>query len=281
MPLLLPALAGGAVMLAFLLGSGKSDAKVEEELDTLDDDEKDALKTTAAAVAQEDWMLAVAEAIKSNSEMAMREVAEALKKAGLKEEAADLAEVAKETAAKKKAAKKPAAPKSVPVLAKPKPTTAVKPTTKVTTKPSAKSVEDAKAKEAQARKEYEARKAKEAADKKAKDAAAKKKAEAQKLKDQAAELKKHLASTGRYKENREYVTAYQKNNKLNPDGMYGPATARSFWSLYKLVPVNPYYWATSTASKDTAAYRTFLDSIKADAPKHAAEVDKLKGTVGR
>lgn len=277
MSLLLPALTGGALALTFLFASDKSEAKVQDELDSLSDDEKDALKTTAAAVDAEDWMLAVVEAIKSNSDMAMREVAAALKKAGLKEESADLLEVAKETAAKKKA---PKAPKKVPVLAKPKDTLP---------KPSTKSVEDAKAKEAQARKEYEAKKAKDAAAKKAADAAAKKAAdkkakeaaEKKKLKEQAVELKKHLAATGRYKENKSYVTAYQKNNGLLADGMYGPATARSFWSKYKLVPVNPFYWSSSTASKDVAAYRTFLDTIAADEPKHQAEVTKLKGTVGR
>lgn len=262
MPLLLPALAGGAVMLAFLLGSGKSDAKVEEELDTLDDDEKDALKTTAAAVAQEDWMLAVAEAIKSNSEMAMREVAEALKKAGLKEEAADLVEVAKETAAKKKEPNKPTStpvlqkPKPTPTLAKPKPVESKTTATKVTTKPVEKKTSTKLTEKGQKKQDSI-------------------------LKDQAAELKKHLASTGRYKENKSYVTAYQKNNKLTADGKYGPATARSFWSIYKLVPVNPFYWPPTNTSKETAAYQAFLDTIKADAPKHKAEVDKLKKTVGK
>src|SRR6478735_294950 len=194
MALLLPVLAGSALALTFLFSSGKSEAKVQEELDTLDDDEKDALKTTAAAVLDEDWMLAVAEAIKSNSEMAMREVAEALKKAGLKEESADLLEVAKETAVKKTTTK----PKTTtPVLQKPKATLPAKTTPAKTPA----QVEADKAKEAAARKAYEEKKAKDAAaaaKKKADEKKAKADAEKKKLKDQAIELKKHLASTGRY-----------------------------------------------------------------------------------
>jgi peptidoglycan hydrolase-like protein with peptidoglycan-binding domain len=289
MALMLPIIAGSALALTFLFTSGASEAKVKEEVDSLTDEEKEALKTTSAAVDAEDWMLAVAEAIRTNSEMAMKEVAEALKKAGLKEEAAELVAEAKKVAEKKKA--KPKVVKPPPKLAKP----TDKPKATTPTKSDAtKAAEDAKKKEAAAIKAYQEKLAKDAAAKKAADAAkkkaadkakadaeAKKKAEKAKLKEQAEELKKHLASTGRGKENKEYVKAYQKNNKLVVDGKYGPATARTFWSNYKLVPVNPFYWPATNTTKELNAYQAFLDSIVADDKKHSVTVSLLKKSVGK
>lgn len=276
--LFVPMVAGTALLSAFLFG-GKSkaaeQAEAKQELDSLEPAEKEAVKESVEALKAKDWLRAVANALRSNSPKYMRELAGELKKAGLAKEAADLLNLAK----KAEAAQKPkTSPKPAPVLAKPKPIvplSVLKPKAPTLPKPAPKPV----AKADDAAKRAAALKAAEA--KAAKEKAAALKAEASKLKAQAVELKAHLASTGRYKENKSYVELYQKNNGLDADGLYGPATARSFWNKYKLVPVNPFYWKSSNAAAETAAYRAFLDSIVASDKSKAAEVSKLKGTVGK
>lgn len=285
--LFVPALLGTTILAAFMLGGEKqAEASVKEELDSLDETQKASVAEAAKAAKAKEWQKAVAAAIKSGSTKLMRELAGELKKAGLKEEAAELVKLAERL----EKAKKEKKPTKAPTLAKPttKAPTLAKP--KVSDLNAAKKAASEAAKKKAA--EAAAKKAADAAKKKAAEAAAKKAAEDKKKKaadaekakltQQAVELKEHLVSTGRYKENQEYVKRYQANNKVVPaDGKYGPATARTFWSKYKLVPVNPFYWSSSTANKDTAAYRAFLDTIAADSPKHAAEVTKLKATVGR
>lgn len=291
MALFVPALLGSVLFATFLFGSKKSEKDVKEEFDAMSTEEQQATVDTAKAAEAKDWMNAVASAIKSNSPKVLKELAAKMKKEGLKDEAAELLKIAKSLEEVKAA--KPKTTKPAPVLQKPttgtpvvlpkpapsKPAPSKPAPTKQTAADKAKKAAADKAKAEAAKKKSEADKAA----KKKEDAAAKKKAEADKLRKQAEELKAHLLSTGRYKENQEYVKNYQKNAKLEPDGKYGPNTARSFWSLYKVVPANPFYWSTNVnqRAKDVTAYKAFLNTIKADAPKHAAEVDRLYPTVGK
>jgi len=260
MALFVPAAIGSVLFLAFLFGSkkGPSDAAIKKEVEAMTPEQQAALKATAAAAEAKDWLLAIASAVKTQSPTVLRELAAKMQAAGMKEGAADLLELAAKL-------EKPPTPagQAPPTLAKP-PTTATKPKPKPTTKPpTTKPPTTAPV-----------------LPKPTPTPTPKPTADGAK-RQQAGTLKSHLATAVRYKEDRTKVAAYQKANSLLNDGMYGPGTARSFWTIYKIVPVNPYYWSKSTASKDMAAYQAFLDTIKADSPSKAAEVDKLKKTVGK
>lgn len=70
-------------------------------------------------------------------------------------------------------------------------------------------------------------------------------------------LAKHLASTGRGKENQEYVKAFERQEKLKVDGHYGIDNAKHI-AAYGVVPPAPYYWPKQHTESRKREYRQFL-----------------------
>lgn len=93
-----------------------------------------------------------------------------------------------------------------------------------------------------------------------------------------------LQSSQRYKEDQALVKEYQAAAGETADGKYGPATARSLFTKFNLTPPNPYYWPKASKANTAAAvnsYSKFLDSIVQKHPSRKATVDALKRTVGK
>ena len=250
---LIPVIAGVAVLSAIILGSS-DEAKAAELNATGKKNAEEAKK----AVAAKDWEKAVANAIASADDKTVENVAAELRKAG-KGAYADqmlkaVAEVKKVLSTAKAADVKTVAKANTPkpVMTKPAPT-ATKPTPKPATVP-VKTAQPATPKASDPPKLVEAKK-----------------------------LATHLSATSRYKENQNAVRAYQVNNPVTgkPDGKYGPATARSFWNLYKILPPNPFYWPSTNTNSALAAYSKFLDEIAKAEPASKARIESMKKTLGR
>lgn len=71
----------------------------------------------------------------------------------------------------------------------------------------------------------------------------------------ATDLKMHLASTRRYKEDRKKVAAFQALMQLNQDRLYGPGTALASAGL-GVIPVKPFYWPKKDTQASKKNYRT-------------------------
>lgn len=256
-----PILAGSAVALFALFAGGKAredeeednpikDAivkeKVEKKKETMNDAQKDALVKASKAKKEQDWQALVVNALATGDPDIIKEAIAVLKAAGKKEQAAMLAKALKQLEAniKRESRKRAPTKREAPVVVKKetkKQPTLAKPKAEPKALPAGDSPERAFAKQ----------------------------------------TRDHLNSTTRYNENKAMVKKYQELTGLVADGMYGPKSARAMWSVYRIMPPNPYYWSKATASKDIAAYREFLDSIALDSPKKIDEVTQLKKTVGK
>jgi hypothetical protein len=255
---------------------------VANDPDTAENKAKQKAAKTESLVALKeptpDFQQAAAAALASRDESALEAVLSAMRKAGLKDEAETLDDAFDALLAADQEARDKAR--------------------------LARALADQKAKEAEAKKlakkaQVEADKKKAAelaaqAAQKAKEAEAAKhevKAVAEEVDPEDArllaltkELQSHLASATRYKENREKVKAWQIDVELpGPDGLYGPASARATYDEFGLIPVNPYYWSSNSATrqKQLSDYQKFLASVKTERPDKAAQVDKLLATLGK
>lgn len=247
--------------------NGLAEAAREVERKAKDQAERraKAKKEAAKKAKEKDYSAAIAQALASRDQKTVKDVMKTLEKAGKSKEAAALwssfsklvAELSKK-AEKPKAKPEPAVKVTVkkPVSAavkdavpkpKPKPTPSPAVKVEVKEKPKAASKPDPK-------------------------------------KEQAGRLIDALKKGKRYtdSEPKDAVADYQKANKLTPvDGMYGRGTAMSLWTLYRMLPPNPYYWPKSNTNAALAEYKRFLDGIVQQSPAKKNAVEELKKTVGR
>jgi hypothetical protein len=224
-----------------------------------------AAAAASKAAKEANWQEAVAQAIKSKDQTAIRAVIAALNKAGKSAAAKDLARTLGELQAAARAASnakaKPAA--KPPAKAPTKP--AAKPPVKALPKPAPKPTKPAAVKPAPAPKSPE--------------------------ETEAIALQRNLTGVVRGKEDKAQVKAFQTRNKVAADGLYGPGTARLFWTRWKVVPPNPLYWpAVQTVWKDgkesasyakrdkaLADYRAFLDQVAKEGGNVTAAVRAAVG----
>lgn len=251
-PLIVPVLAGAGALAAFVFGSSKTaNAATSAPNPAASNAAKEALK-------KRDFQSAAANALASRTESTVREVAKGMVAAGKSEEAKSLATAFKQ------------------MMAAPKPKAKAAPKPKAKPKGATKAVSSSVVKAPAPSKTVSASVVtapRVSAPLKAKDPKY----------ERALALAKHLASATRYKENRELVKAFQKENGLaSSEGMYGPASAQLLWNVYSIVPPNPFYWPKAPKTQAALAqYQKFLDEIVKNDPSTAKVVANLKGTVGR
>lgn len=251
---------GGLLGVAFLLGAGDAKAAtVEPKANKVYKPESSAGKAALAKAKAKDWQAAVSEAIAAykatGDRQAVLAVMKELKAAGKSSEYLALgavltaddpkvqaarANAPKLAKPKDKPAPAPAKPKP-PVAAKPKPPVAAKPKPAPAPTPAPAPVEPSPEQK------------------------------------QAAELAAMLKASAKYSEDREKVKAYQAANYLVADGLYGPDTAKTLWSIWSVIPPNPFYWPKGKEAAEKAAYSSFLDSIAVRAPEAGPTVGRLKG----
>lgn len=286
--LVLPILAGAGMLALLMAGAGKkkgvdsSDPLAHEGETTTNGDiatppkvvkEKtrsavDAAKAAKAAKskAEQDakWQLAAAEALASGSKKLVASIADQMKKAGYSKEALSLLKAFSDlrAAAEKaridrvvKPVKKPTA--KLPGKKRERPVKVTPP--KVEAKPKPKEKPKAKPPKVLPPKST-----------------------VSPLAQTAIDMTNMLFSSSRYKEDDGLVTKYQLENGLEPDGQYGPASARSLWNLYRIVPPNPYYFSKSAPTAAANEYRRFLVTIQeSGTPEQAAKAAELAKTVGK
>lgn len=253
-PLIIPLFAGAALLGTFLFGS-KSNAQTAQT-----PEQRRAVNTAALAAKEQDWQKAVASAIASQDANTVRAVAAALTKAGKSDTARELLGVirdwermARAAVAKPRARTRPVPTKTVVVttpgkapviVAAPAPAKVSTPAPR-TPRVRAPRVDP-------------------------------KTAEARSVNDLLTNVKRpeppDVLSA---------VASFQKNNGLVADGLYGPASARTMWNLYKLVPANPLRWSRKNPNSDVNSYGKFLDGIVQERPATAGRVSQLKQTLGR
>ncbi len=208
----------------------------------------EALKATKVNLQNGNYEKAAASALASGSEKAVAAVADALRKAGSSQEARDLIKAGKELAQHRKKHHKRRKHHAAVQATKPAPQK---------TTPAQLAAQSTPAHVPAAEKAAESP-----------------------MHAQAVQVAAMLKSTGRYHEDKAQVSAYQSSNSLTADGKYGPTTAKSFWTLYKILPVNPFYWPKSSAAA-LADYRKFLEGIKLAEPGAAGAVAELERTLGK
>jgi peptidoglycan hydrolase-like protein with peptidoglycan-binding domain len=86
----------------------------------------------------------------------------------------------------------------------------------------------------------------------------------------AAQLALHLSQTVPGSEDRALVEAFQRMQRLNPTGAYGPGTARALMR-YGLVPAKPFYWPSQASQREKSNYRDALRREAAKDPTRAPE----------
>lgn len=80
----------------------------------------------------------------------------------------------------------------------------------------------------------------------------------------------HLRNSSRYKEDKNLVKAFQQQEGLVADGLYGPKSGLAL-SYYGIVPPRPFYWSSKTMKADKADYTSkMLEHAKLD-PARAAD----------
>jgi len=256
-PLIIPLFAGAALLGTFLFGSkaGAQSAKTPEQ--------KKAANAAASAAKEQDWQQAVASAIASQDANTVRAVADALTRAGKSDTARELLGVIRDWERMALAKAAAARPRTRPV-----PTKAV-----VVTSPGKAPVIVAAPAKAPAKTVAPAPRTPRVR------APAKvdpKLAEARNVSDLLLNVKRpepaNVLSA---------VATFQRNNGLVADGLYGPASARTMWNLYKVLPVNPLRWSKRDPQGDVNSYSKFLDGIVQERPASAGRVSQLKQTLGR
>ncbi|HET9930202.1 MAG TPA: hypothetical protein VFQ35_05935 [Polyangiaceae bacterium] len=86
----------------------------------------------------------------------------------------------------------------------------------------------------------------------------------------AQQVAMHLQNTSRYKEDQALVKAFQSQEGLVVDGLYGYKSALALVS-YGIVPPRPFYWRSSSAKADKSAYSKALIAQSVADPARAAD----------
>lgn len=86
---------------------------------------------------------------------------------------------------------------------------------------------------------------------------------------------------GRGSEDKGLVNRFQQNEKLTPDGKYGPGTATRILQRYGVMPVAPFYWSKKNASTQKKAFLAFVRGYATGDPDRKSQYDQLIADTNR
>lgn len=95
-------------------------------------------------------------------------------------------------------------------------------------------------------------------------------AESQARRATALAMVTNLKNTSKYQESKGLVRAFQEQEGLKADGLYGPKTALQV-ATYGIVPPRPRYWAKKTAKVDKDTYAAKMVQYSVKDPVQAAD----------